>query len=131
MTVTDIAESSSREDHAPLGLLLLIGAWLAATQISIAASQILLTGVILWWLARRLLGSAAQEPGALAAGLGLFAALSLASAATSPAPAQSLAESKKLLLLLVPLAVIGSVRERKTMLYLTVLVVAVANLRQE
>ena len=112
----------------PRSLSLLIAAWLAATQISIAASQILLTGVILWWLWRRLRGSAPQEPSGLSWILGLFAILSLASASTSLAPAASLAESKKLLLLLVPLAIIGTLRQRSTMFALTLVALVVADL---
>lgn len=60
--------------------------------------------------------------------LSTFALFSIVSAMTSASPWTSLAESKKLLLLLVPLAMVGTLNRRATMLNLTLVMLAAANL---
>jgi O-antigen ligase len=104
-----------------------IAAWLALVQISIAASQIVLAVVVLFWL--YLVARDEVEPVSLPYDVpfALYAALTLASAAFSFAPRESFPATKELLLLVVPYLLVSTVRRRETLEGLVVVLVAVAD----
>lgn len=91
-------------------LLFLVGFWLALVQVSIAASQILLGATVLLWLYQLAIGERRLVRLPLDAPILLYAATSLAAAALSFDPATSLANSKKLALLVVPYLVASALR---------------------
>ncbi len=104
-----------------------IAVWLALVQISIAASQIVLAALVLFWL--YLVSRDEVEPVSLPYDVpfALYAALTLASALFSFAPRESFPATKELLLLVVPYLLVSTVRKRETLESLVVVVVAVAD----
>ncbi|MFQ5789346.1 MAG: O-antigen ligase family protein [Acidobacteriota bacterium] len=119
-----LAEWATREST----LLFAIGLWLALVQISIAASQIVLTFVFLLWLFQWAMGRVELVRLPLDLPIGLFGAFSLAAAAFSFDPASSLTSVKKLVLFVVPYLLVSSVRRVSTLEKLMLLLVAVADL---
>ncbi len=109
-------------------LLVLLGFWLAAVQISIAASQILLGAAVLLWLYQLALGERRLVRLPLDAPILLYTATSLAAAALSFDPATSLANGKKLALFVIPYLVASSLRRTSVADRLVLLLILVADL---
>jgi O-antigen ligase len=105
-----------------------IAFFLALVQISIAASQIVLAGLVLVWL--YLVSREAVSPRSLPYDLpfGAYAALTIASAWFSFDPSASFPATKELLLLVVPYLLISTVRKRETLESLSMVLVGVADL---
>ena len=112
-----LAELAGRDST----LVLAIGFWLALIQISIAASQIVLTFVLLLWLYQLATRRAELVRLPFDWPLGLFALLSVVSAVFSFEPAESLRSVRKLTLLIVPYLLVSALR-RKPVLALEQLV---------
>ncbi len=112
----------------PSSLVYAIGFWLALIQISIAASQIVLTVVLALWVYQIITGT--QKPARLPLDvpLGLFVALSLLSASFSFDPAASLTDTKKLLLFSVLYIVVSVFRRPSTAEKMILLLIVVADL---
>jgi O-antigen ligase len=112
----------------PSSLVYATGLWLALIQISIAASQIVLTVVLALWVYQIVTGT--QKPARLPLDvpLGLFVALSLLSASLSFDPATSLTDTKKLLLFSVPYLVVSVFRRPSTVEKMILLLIVVADL---
>ncbi len=108
-------------------LVYAVGFWLALVQISIAASQIVLSVVLVLWIYQIMTGS--QKPVRLPLDfpLGLFVALSLLSASFSFDPAISLADTKKLLLFSVPYLVVSVFRRPSMVEKMILLLIVVAD----
>ena len=109
-------------------LVFAIGFWLALIQISIAASQIVLTFVLLLWLYKLAAGKAEFVRLPLDWPLGLFAVFSIASAGFSFEPSASFASVKKLALLAIPYVVVSVVRRTSTLERLVLVLIVVADL---
>ena len=108
-------------------LVYAVGLWLALIQISIAASQIVLTAVLLLWIYQITTG--AQKPVRLPLDvpLGLFVIFSLLSAWFSFDPTTSFADSKKLLLFSVPYLVVSTFRRHSSLEKMILLLIIVAD----
>jgi O-antigen ligase len=119
-----LAELAGREST----LVFAIGFWLALIQISIAASQIVLTFVLLLWLYQLAVGKAEMVRLPLDWPLGLFAVFSIASAIFSFEPAESFASVKKLTLLAVPYLMVSAVRRTSTLERLVLVLIVVADI---
>ncbi len=104
-----------------------IAVWLALVQVSIAASQIVLAGLVLLWL--YLVSRDAVSPQSLPYDVpfALYALLTLASAWFSFDPRASFPATKELLLLIVPYLLISTVRKRETLESLVMVLVGVAD----
>ena len=109
-------------------LVFAIGFWLFLIQISIAASQIVLTFVLLLWLYQLAAGKAELVGLPLDWPLGLFAVLSIASAGFSFDPGESFASMKKLTLLAIPYVIVSVVRRTSTLERLVLVLIIVADL---
>ena len=118
-----LAEFAGRESS----LVFVIGFWLALIQISIAASQIVLTIVLLVWLYQLAAGKAELVRLPFDWPLGLFALCSIASAGLSFEPAESFASLKKLALLAIPYVVVSVVRRTSTLERLVLVLIVVAD----
>ncbi len=119
-----LAELARREST----LVFAIGFWLSLIQISIAASQIVLTFVLLLWLYQLAAGKAELVGLPLDWPLGLFAVLSIASAGFSFEPGESFASMKKLTLLAIPYVIVSVVRRTSTLKRLVLVLIIVADL---
>lgn len=111
--------------HAPL--LLGIACWLALVQVSIAASQIILTLVLCTWSIFAAKGKLSVVSIPLAAPIAVYAGTSLAAALVSFDPAVSLQASKKLFLLIVPFMLVSAIRKRDTVEVLVLVLVVMAD----
>lgn len=109
-------------------LLFGIGFWLALIQISIAASQIVLTFVFVLWLYQLAIGKVELVRLPFDIPLALFAVASLASATYSFDPGESFASVKKLALLVVPYLMVSAVRRTSTLDKLVLLLIIVADI---
>ncbi len=109
-------------------LVFAIGFWLSLIQISIAASQIVLTFVLLLWLYQLAAGKVELVGLPFDWPLGLFAVLSIASAGFSFAPGESFASVKKLTLLAIPYFIVSVVRRTSTLERLVLVLILVADL---
>ncbi len=119
-----LAELAGREST----LVFAIGFWLSLIQISIAASQIVLTFVLLLWLYQLAAGKVELVGLPLDWPLGLFAVLSIASAGFSFDPGESFASMKKLTLLAIPYVIVSVVRRTSTLERLVLVLIIVADL---
>jgi O-antigen ligase len=101
--------------------------WLGLVQISIAASQIVLAALVLFWL--YLVSRDAVLPRSLPYDVpfALYAGLTLASAGLSFDPWASLPATKELLLLVVPYLLVSTVRKGETLERLALVLVAVGD----
>jgi O-antigen ligase len=104
-----------------------VALWLALVQISIAASQIVLAILLVFWL--YLVSRDEVRPQSLPYDrpFVLYALLTLASAVFSFDPWRSLPATKELLLLAVPYLLVTTLRRRETLETLVALVVGVAD----
>lgn len=103
-------------------LLYTLGFWLALVQISIAASQIVLTFVVMLWCYHVATGKLELVRLPLDAPIAAFAILSLAATAFSFDPATSLSATKKLVLLVVPYIVVSVLRPSSASVMVTLLI---------
>lgn len=104
MTFVPLTAGVPTRDRLELGGLLALLGLVAALQLSIAVSQILLSAAILCWLASHVWHRERVDPPAFAWPLLAYAALTLLSAGFSGDPALSVEDCKQLVLfLLVPL----------------------------
>jgi O-antigen ligase len=109
-------------------LVFAIGFWLALIQISIAASQIVLTSVLLLWLYQLAKGKQKLVRLPLDLPLVAFIALSLLSAFFSFDPFSSLVDIKKLALFAVPYLIVSAIHRVSTLEKLILLLIGVADL---
>lgn len=119
-----LAELAGREST----LVFAIGFWLSLIQISIAASQIVLTFVLLLWLYQLVAGKVELVGLPFDWPLGLFTVLSIASAGFSFEPGESFASVKKLTLLAIPYVIVSVVRRTSTLERLVLVLILVADL---
>jgi O-antigen ligase len=104
-----------------------IATWLALVQISIAASQIVLTVLVVLWLYLVSRDEVRAQSLPYDVPFALYAVLTLASAWFSFDPRASFPATKELLLLVVPCLLVSTVRKRETLETLVALLVAVAD----
>ncbi len=109
-------------------LVVAISFWLVLVQISIAASQIVLTAAVILWVYQLVAGKLELVKLPIDLPLGLFVLFSLASAFYSFDPGSSLAGTKKLVLLVIPYLTVSAVRRISTLETLILLLIAVADL---
>jgi O-antigen ligase len=119
-----LAASAGREST----LVFAIGFWLALIQISIAASQIVLTGVFLLWLYQIATGKRELKRLPIDLPLVVFVLLSLLSAFFSFDPLSSLVDIKKLALFAVPYLIVSAVSRASTIETLILVLIGVADL---
>lgn len=122
--MTRLAALAGRESS----LVYAIAFWLALIQISIAASQIVLTFVLLLWLYQIATGKQAFLRLPLDIPLVAFVAFSLLSALFSFDPLSSLVDIKKLLLFAVPYLIVSVIHRVSTLEKLVLLLIGVADL---
>jgi O-antigen ligase len=112
----------------PSTLVYGIGFWLALIQISIAASQIVLTVVLALWLFHLATGKLDFIRLPIDGALGAFVTLSLLSALFSFDPWISLVDVKKLALFAVPYLTVSVIRRESMFEALILLVIGIADL---
>jgi O-antigen ligase len=101
--------------------------WLALVQVSIAASQIVLTVLVVLWLYLVSRDEVRAQALPYDVPFALYAVLTLASAWFSFDPRASLLATKELLLLVIPCLLVSTIRKRDTLESLVVLLVAVGD----
>lgn len=105
-----------------------IAFWLALIQVSIAASQIVLGGLVCVWAYRVARGELTLPALPITLPFALYAGTSVLSALFSFDPAMSLAASKKLLLLVVPYLLVSALRRRASVETLVLVLVLIADI---
>jgi O-antigen ligase len=118
-----IAPELAREPRLVWG----IAFWLALIQISIAASHVVLSAVVLGWLYLLGVGGARLVPLPYDVPFGIYAATSLGAAIFSFDPSLSLPATKEVLLLVVPYLLVSTVRSTETLSRLVLILVLVAD----
>ena len=104
-----------------------IGLWLALIQVSIAASEIVLAGVLVLWGYRLWRGEAQLVSLPFDLPVAAYAGFSVTAALFSFEPTASFVASKKLLLLLVPYLIASTVRKTEILERLVLVLVAMAD----
>ena len=105
-----------------------IAIWLALIQISIAASELVLAGLLVVWLYRLRRGELILPSLGIDRPFALYAGLSLLAASFSFDPALGLQASKKLLLLVVPYMLVSTVRRSESVEALALVLIVVADI---
>jgi putative inorganic carbon (HCO3(-)) transporter len=113
--------------HEAPSLVYGIGLWLALIQVSIAASELVLAGVLALWGYYLWRGEAQLVSLPFDLPITAYASFSIAAALFSFEPAVSFVASKKLLLLLVPYLIVSTVRKPDVLVRLVLVLVAMGD----